>query len=662
MKDLNLSSGFQYWDWNKDDDTIKAYYAVLTKNYTREFKASVWNNLCFKLKSALSAMNLEWDTKYSNFADVILEGSYPVLTARMFNSVRHNIEVHVPTTWKWAYDRAFDGYVGKIDFIGAIDSRNPDTLYGSYILEIARKLNILISIFKNYASFVEPTVNFTAYIDNSKVILSSLDSLMLNIDTTLETEYDSTISFIEPFELNIDWNEYANSEGAMKLKKALETMRSSTALKFSCDATMILEELYRNLYSIVIGKSSEKAKLRSTDQKILFGIREQFNQSSNALMSYPDLAKLIVNVIYNQTEEVALTNIEPLKFYIDALYEMGESSQLEYVQPRLIQASSSGAISSEGEMYLYLGSEFFSVVMSTMKLQRTIMNRGVSVRFRSSIVSNHSITSSMISRLAQVLGTSTVYSEFVIEGYTHVFERILMGGSAESEIIDDALINAFLSTQMDSFVSSTLETSSSMESKLIRQAVSLVNLSCSYAARMVKKEPLAIVNSYSYSMNVPKAMLEPYKEDSVLLGVLDTHMGGIYTLETLYYPEDVFLVNGLYETTNDSNITYISPTLFDINHIEEEMFDAEVSLKDAEDTLSISTTAFEHTFDANLKRVKFISFDSHIQFECNIEAQINFDPSSWYNPEVDDGKLTIYQAYDINANNEQLHLYEEDDV
>ena len=662
MKDLNLSSYYPNWNWQQDDDTIKAYYAVSNKSYTREFKARVWNSLCLKLKNTLNVMNLTWDEKYSSYTDVILDGHYPALTARIFNSVRHNIEVHVPTTWKWVYDKAFDGYIGRLEFIGAINSKNPDTLYGSYILEIARKLNVLISIFKNEASFVEPKVTFTAYLDDSKVTLASLDSAMLEIDTTIEAEFDSTLSHIEPFELNINWDEVGHLDGVMALKKAIETMKSSTALKFSCDATMILEELYRNLYALVIGVSSEKAKLRSTDQKVLFGINEQFNQSSNALISYPDLAKLIVNVIYNQTENVALTNIEPLKFYIDALYSMDETSYIDNVQPRLIQASSSGAISSEGEMYLYLGSEFFSVVMSTMKLQRTIMNRFYAVRFRSSVISTHSITSSMISRLAQILGTSTVDSEFVVEGTTHAFERILMGGSAESELIDDALMNAFLSTQMDSIVSSALETTSSMESKLIRQAVSLVILSCTYATRMVKKEPLAIVNTYDYSMNVTRAMLEPYKEDSVLLSVLGTQMGGVYTLDTLYYPEDVFFVDGLYQITSEADISNVSPTILEINHIEQEIFDANITLKDAEDTMTISTIAFDHTLEANLKRVKFISFDSQIQFECNIETQINYDESSWYNPEVEDGKLSIYQVYEIDEIKGQLHLYEEDDV
>ncbi|MCB5279276.1 MAG: hypothetical protein LHW59_07120, partial [Candidatus Cloacimonetes bacterium] len=156
MRNLNLPTSFEAWNWSKDDDTIKAYYAISNKGYTAEFKTAVWNSLCNKLYQTLNAMNLSWDNKYSTYSEVLLSGYYPTLTARVFNSVRHNIEVHVPTTWKWVFNKTYEGYVGRLDFRGASTTSNPDTLFGSYILEIARKLNILISIFKNEASFAEP--------------------------------------------------------------------------------------------------------------------------------------------------------------------------------------------------------------------------------------------------------------------------------------------------------------------------------------------------------------------------------------------------------------------------------------------------------------------------------------------------------------------------
>ena len=48
-ENLNLPTSFEEWNWTKDDDTIRAYYAISNQGYTAEFKSSVWNSLCNKL-------------------------------------------------------------------------------------------------------------------------------------------------------------------------------------------------------------------------------------------------------------------------------------------------------------------------------------------------------------------------------------------------------------------------------------------------------------------------------------------------------------------------------------------------------------------------------------------------------------------------------------
>jgi len=175
MKEMNLPSSFEPWDWEKDEDTRRAYEAITKGGFCSEFKITVWNALVDKVKEVLDAIGAEWNDKFGSYYLTKLEGKYPELTARKFNAVRYNIECCVGSTWRWSYDESFIGYVGRDDFKGVRDVswyQDPDTVYGVYFVELARKLNLMITTLKGDANYKNITTLYSMDLFSVKGVLS----------------------------------------------------------------------------------------------------------------------------------------------------------------------------------------------------------------------------------------------------------------------------------------------------------------------------------------------------------------------------------------------------------------------------------------------------------------------------------------------------------
>lgn len=162
---------YPLWSWNKsngsatDAQTVAAYESTTTRGYTADFSRHVWNDLVITLNKLLITAGLEWDEKYTSFPDAQVHVPNGLLTARMFNSVRYNIENASFTAWTWEFDYTQVGYVGRNDFYGVADvgEERADIVYGWYIIELARKLNVLIEFLRGTADIAE-----MSFIDNSE--------------------------------------------------------------------------------------------------------------------------------------------------------------------------------------------------------------------------------------------------------------------------------------------------------------------------------------------------------------------------------------------------------------------------------------------------------------------------------------------------------------
>ena len=115
---LWYNSSIASWAWNSSE--LNAFnnngnFSVLT--------ASRWNQFCDKINQVCIAANSSWTTTYTTLSGAKASGPGAPLTALMFMSVKFNIGSRVST-----------------DPIPAII--NPgDTVYGSYFITLAKKLN-----------------------------------------------------------------------------------------------------------------------------------------------------------------------------------------------------------------------------------------------------------------------------------------------------------------------------------------------------------------------------------------------------------------------------------------------------------------------------------------------------------------------------------------
>lgn len=142
-----LPSDFALFDWADWPDSRAA---LVSGEYTHNFRKEAWNAIVDRLAAALNTAGIKWDSLYAPVSVTKITDSYGDLYAAIFNSVRHNIDLPMPLGWAWAKTPSFRGYVGREDFKGVSiwGESQADDVYAEYILELVRKLNLLIGVMK----------------------------------------------------------------------------------------------------------------------------------------------------------------------------------------------------------------------------------------------------------------------------------------------------------------------------------------------------------------------------------------------------------------------------------------------------------------------------------------------------------------------------------
>lgn len=162
-----LPADYPLFDWN---DHLQSYYALGEGELVAGFQKETWNAIIDKTLSALSAAGMRWDNTYTPAATAKITEAYGPLSAKMFNSVRHNIDLPAPVGWGWANNPKLRGYVGREDFKGyAEQGLNGDFFYAEYLLELVRRLNLMLSIMRGTANLKEmtaPTSSLTETVHN----------------------------------------------------------------------------------------------------------------------------------------------------------------------------------------------------------------------------------------------------------------------------------------------------------------------------------------------------------------------------------------------------------------------------------------------------------------------------------------------------------------
>lgn len=152
------------FDW---DDYPKSYAALTPGGGTTEFESNTWNAIVDKVKDAFTEAGIPWSVKYLSYEDTKITTGLKKLYAKQFNSVRDNIDTVIPFAWQWEVNGTFHGYIGRKDFRGYSDTKSivaADKLYASYIKELARRLNVMLSILRGeFAYFKNVNCEFSIY-------------------------------------------------------------------------------------------------------------------------------------------------------------------------------------------------------------------------------------------------------------------------------------------------------------------------------------------------------------------------------------------------------------------------------------------------------------------------------------------------------------------
>lgn len=145
-----LDENYPIFDWSEHQESKNA---LAPNNLVSEFTKETWNDIVDTLNNALLEAGLYWDSQYTTASGAKIYKPYGELTAKAFNSVRHNIDRPASLGWAWANNENFRGFVGREDFRGYKDyGKNCDFFYPEYLLELVRKLNLLIGIMKDSAN------------------------------------------------------------------------------------------------------------------------------------------------------------------------------------------------------------------------------------------------------------------------------------------------------------------------------------------------------------------------------------------------------------------------------------------------------------------------------------------------------------------------------
>lgn len=301
-----LSTSYPNWSWseargNASAETVaKAYEAITTEGLCSDFSREVWNNVVGIVADLIDALkaagnDIDWDDSYSSLADCQINKQYGALTANIFNAVRCNIDNIASTGWKWSYATSDPGFIGRVNFIGvATAGENADILYGWYIEELVRKLNVTIDILKDEANLkncIGPIKSMTnapvgIYVGYAPKLVFQ-DAIRSNTNPILNRPGAAPLTVRNISEFNPDVSLYGGRAGILLFDNP---SKSSVAVPFPDLVPTAVLEL----------ESKSKTKIFADFGDILYAGRMRYTESALSKAA----AELYVSNIYFLTSGV----------------------------------------------------------------------------------------------------------------------------------------------------------------------------------------------------------------------------------------------------------------------------------------------------------------------------------------------------------------------
>lgn len=149
-----LPRDYPLFDWN---DWPDARAALTSGTATNQFPKEAWNAIVDALADALEEAGVGWQDPY-NVDDSKILTPFGKFTASSVNVVRGHIDLITDFPWPWEVDPNFRGYIGTKYFVGTrieydeeggiAKIKQGNEVYPEYILELARRINLLIELLR----------------------------------------------------------------------------------------------------------------------------------------------------------------------------------------------------------------------------------------------------------------------------------------------------------------------------------------------------------------------------------------------------------------------------------------------------------------------------------------------------------------------------------
>lgn len=658
MKDLNLRSDYPLWDWTTTEDRQKSYNALANKLNTSNFKISVWNEMVDLLNNALIDVGLSWDSTYCTLLETKLYKIlflFPApLTAIKFNSFRYNIEKVINTTWIWQYDKNYEGYVGRKNFIGASTSNNPDTLYSSTMLELVRKLNLFINILKNEADLID-CINSLKLSMTSNVSLSIPTLARAYVNYTGVTTTNSNIDIDTPIIIGAKDYEQSSQSGMLGLKNASSTFMATATSRIYSMATIVLEELYRNIYSKLLCSTKFNAKLIVAYDETKIKINFPLELIPKSSLSLGDLSKFIVNACVEQTSNSALSSLE--SFELAKVVEISKvvaEGVLGYCNKKIINIKSKSNASYSCEIENIRGSSFVTVVVSALT-QKSNLSKRHSGNMATTLSCNAFFT------LPALVGCiSYSFDSVFLESNINSKGSMNKGLSKGVDVKVDSKVKDYgtLSKGVSGGLSSHTECLDVTTGEVEVLAIRLCRLLCDI--NMIANGALNTAQGISQGSNlsieqIEKARVDIYASKGAIYTSLDLIDLINATMKVINHGNNYPKINEVFNSNETSemivNESRAIKTNVDFNQTE----NAIIKVLNGNETLKVRTSIKE-LFNTTLKTIISRNTGALVNNGAFFNAQMSFDSSSWLNPVKTDMNLEIYQTYGAGINENSLTL------
>ena len=661
MKDMNLPSTFEAWDWEKDEDTRRAYEAITKGGFCSEFKITVWNALVDKLKEVLDAIGAEWIDQYTTYYGARLEGTYPQLTAKKFNSVRYNIESHVGTTWRWSYDETFQGYVGRDDFKGVRDVswyQDPDTVYGIYFVELARKLNLMINTLKGNADYQNITTLYSMDLFNVKGVLSFQYPKEITGSSNPEQVENALLEYQEPYPLEINETFYKSENADIELRDATDTMTAHSISYTYAEAIMDLEELYKNLHVYLFGTTPVDAQLTFTRKKVMETLSNSVSEATGSI-SYGLYMDALLNATIQSASIGGLDTLEPIDSSIECLLESSNDAVLIPLVQQLLNVEQTYKVDVTAFAELITGSDMFATTLGTLRLIRTNAKSCVAGAMSKNLECKLEYDVSAFVGICSAVNPIPVEITYEIEGTADKVTSLSVVGSDELESsVDNSLMNTIESLNISGGSENKLEISepelhlpiaANTRSKISHVSIVESSANKGIATFMRHSSPHALTIQISRPFDIYSAR----NSSSATLYIRD-EISSI--MKNVHYDGDVCVsnVNESFNTIGSLLCFQFAALLIDEECIN--LVNATSSLKQASETMNINESFDCVETDAFVELINPIYLDSVVNCNLEVNGNIDFDEASWQNPELINGDLFVYRVLDVKQANETIYI------